>query len=333
MAENCYKVPNDVVEISNKIIDDTDDIQSRPYVLVQESEDTGFAGDWMYHGIRQYTSLPVLSKIMITSEKIREDKFDLSLYNVTDYQYFVCHNDEVLKKQVVDLGLKLLVETDNYCLYKNTKEFTVFFVRHGQTSANVANIYAGSGTDAMLTLTGIQQAEDTGTALSNVWFTDVYSSELTRATDTSSYILSKNLNEIPNNCTNQYLNDFYWGDIEGMTVDAVNEMYPDFNFDKYIGTSDDGAFISPIHTWSKCDTIYRYKRFFTLLSIQVQNGGNALVVGHSAMIWYFQQMFPDQVSEDAGLDNASITILHYDRGTWTLEYLNLSAEEYEELGL
>ncbi len=335
VADNFYKVPDDVIEICDTLISDTDysDTGVRPNVLVQEDEDRGLVGNWMYYGIRQYTSIPELAKVIISSDTYDENGFSLNNYGVLDYQYFVCHNNRGMREQAEVNGLELLVETNDYCLYKNVKAFTLYFVRHGQTDANVMNIFAGSGTDAMLTLEGKEQTIETGDALSDVSFTNVFTSDLTRAKDTAKNILSENKNYLQEIQINGYLNDIYWGDIEGLTVDEIYQRYPDFNFDSYIGQDSDSGFSSPIGAVSKYKIIYCYKLAFWQMTAQITNGGNALVVGHSAMVWYFQQMFPEQVSEDAGLDNASITILNYDRGRWTLEYLNLSAEEYEELGL
>lgn len=335
VADNYYKVPDDVVIISEALVDDSscDDLSIKPMVFVQEDEDYGYVGNAMYHGIRQYTSGPILSKIVISPKTYQAKNFQLADYGLMNYKYFVCHNKAALRKQAEKAGFTLLVKTDEYCLYRNDKEIAVYFVRHGQTDANVAGIYAGSGTDAMLTDEGILQAKASGEALSEEKFSEVYTSEMTRASDTANYILKENNNDIPKCQKNSYLNDFYWGDLEGVKADEVAEIYPDFTMDGYIGTATDSSFVSPINGWSKKYTISRYKNAFCEIAADVTNNGNALVVGHSAMVWYFQQMFPEQVSEDAGLDNASITILHYDRGRWTLEYLNLSAEEYEELGL
>ena len=331
LSENIYKVPDDVISISDAIISDT--VDEKPQVLVQVENYDAAAGDEMYHGIRQYTSKPVLSMLNLNPETYNAEDFDLSDYSVMNYQYFVCHNENLLCTQAEDAGFDLLKKTDNYCLYKNTKEFALYFVRHGQTEANVEGIYAGSGTDAMLTIMGIQQAAETGEALSSVQFTNVFTSELTRTADTAKYIMNENDNTVPEFETISYLNDFYWGNLEGMTMDEVASAYPDFELDTYIGTADDTSFISPIGSWSKYGLIDRYKKALEQIAAKTQSGGTSLVVGHSAMIWYLQSVFPEEVSLDAGLDNAGITVLHYSRGTWSLEYLNLLADEYKELDL
>lgn len=335
LAENGYKVPDDVVTISEALIEDSgcDEVGVKPTVFVQEDADYAYAGNAMYHGIRQYTSGPILTKVVIKLDTYEAENFNLLNYSLMNYAYFVCHNVKVFRDQAESAGFTLLVETEDYCLYKNDKVFSFYFVRHGQTDANVAGIYAGSGTDAMLTEEGIAQASSTGEALADVNFTDVYTSEMTRAKDTAEYVLNGNENGAPEVQTNVYLNDFYWGDMEGLTAVEVAEAYPDFTMDGYIGTATDSSFVSPVNAWSKSYMLYRYRTAFLQIAATASNNGNVLAVGHSAMAWYLQSVFPNQVSEDAGIDNASITVLHYDRGTWTLEYFNLSAEEYEELGL
>ena len=344
--DNVYKINQDVLDVAKILVEDISEYDfneqnrtaleendSRPRVLIQTDDDEGHAGDPMYYGIRQYTSKVVLTQTIISPEKYEDFDFELYTYGVTNYQYFICSNQSNLISQAEQYGFELLCKSGEYALLKNTKSFSLFFVRHGQTETNVAGIYAGSGTDAMLTIMGIQQATETGEALSSVQFTNVFTSELTRTADTAKYIMNENDNTVPEFETISYLNDFYWGNLEGITMDEVASAYPDFDLDTYIGTAADSSFVSPIGSWSKYELINRYKMAFEQIAAKSQDGGTSLAVGHSAMIWYFQDVFPEEVSSDVILDSAGITILYYDRGTWSLEYLNLSADEYKELDL
>lgn len=335
IPENSLKVPDDVISISESLIKDSssDAEESKPQVLVQETEERDKMGDWMYHGIRQYTSVPVLTKVVIPYEDYIDEDFNLALYGLMDYEYFVCHNISEIREQAQAAGFELLLETDDYCLYKNMKVLSLYFVRHGQTDANVQGILAGSGTDAMLTEEGKSQARETGEALRNIKFSNAFISEMTRTRDTANCILHENVNKTPRCQKVEYLNDFYWGDLEGMTLDEVRNQYPDFTIDGYIGSSTDTSFVSPVGSWSKSYTIDRFKKAFWLMAASSENDANVLAVGHSGMLWYLQEQFSDEVAEDAVIDNASITVICYDKGTWTLRYLNLSAEEFENLEL
>ncbi len=59
----------------------------------------------------------------------------------------------------------------------------LFLIRHGQTTANLQQTYAGQ-TDVPLTQTGRQQAESIRPILAKFHFDRVYSSDLSRAIDT-----------------------------------------------------------------------------------------------------------------------------------------------------
>lgn len=64
----------------------------------------------------------------------------------------------------------------------------MFVVRHGESVANVHNVYAGQG-NVQLTEKGKKQAEKIRTALEHVRFDKVYSSDLSRAVETQRIVL------------------------------------------------------------------------------------------------------------------------------------------------
>lgn len=339
VAENLLKIPSSVADISQMIIDDagcyTEDGKLavdeegnwiKPKVLVQEEQNMGYIGNTLYHGIRQYTSALILNALYYSTDVCSADDFDLSYYGLMDYQYFVCANSDALCTKVRNCGFSLLYESEDYMLFKNMRECTVYFVRHGQTDADVLQIYAGNATEAMLTEEGKSQALYTGESLSDVDFSAIYTSERTRTKDTAKLIMSRNKNTIPELSVVWQLDDIDWGKIEGLTEDEVFSIYPDYNEDAYIGNTTDTSFVSPIGATSKASMIYCLR--FAMAHIASNTDGNALVVGHSSMIWYLQSLFGDQITENT-LDNASITVLHYDKGDWSLECINESAESFE----
>lgn len=65
---------------------------------------------------------------------------------------------------------------------------TVYFVRHGETTANVDRVLAGSRTDTPLTTKGIEQAKITAEALRPINYDLLISSPLIRAHDTAKII-------------------------------------------------------------------------------------------------------------------------------------------------
>lgn len=65
---------------------------------------------------------------------------------------------------------------------------TIYFVRHGETTANVERVLAGSRTNTPLTAKGIEQAVVTAEALRPVAYDLLISSPLVRARDTAQII-------------------------------------------------------------------------------------------------------------------------------------------------
>lgn len=344
-SHNPYKINDSVLEICKALDDDTQetfnnwdinkptrqellDNDTRPRVLVQSDTVQLNEDNLLYWGIRQYTSHVILDNTVIDATTYTSDNFYLSDYGISYYQYFACTNDQSLKKAAQNCGLTLLTENEAYLLFKNEKESTIYFVRHGQTDANVAELLAGSGTDAMLTDTGRMQSEATGVALSNVRFSQVYTSELTRTKDTANCILSKNhyadLTAPP--VTYSRLNDIYWGDVEGMPSDAILSLYPDFSEDNYIGTIDDSTFVSSIQAESKYEVASRLKSALNYIAMNTDNKGSALVIGHACMQWGLQGLLDED--DIPGLNNASITVLEYNRGVWTLKCVNVDSSVF-----
>lgn len=349
-TENINKVPDYVIEISDAITNDsgcygekmygvrqvaTDEKGKsiKPGVLVQLDEAYNkHTGDELKYGIRQYASPLVLNEVVIPETTYNSNSFNIAKYaNLLDYEYFVCTNNEYLRKQAEKFGFELLKETDNYVVYKNSKEITLYFVRHGETEANVKNILAGSRTDTKLTSDGIAGAKTTGDALENISFNRVYTSELTRTKDTAKYILSENKNKSSNVKALKALNDMYVGKLEGLSREEVLKKYPDYNQDTYYGTISDSKFVSPVGATSKYKIVQDYKKALNNIIYTAPNNGNVLVVGHGALAWLFSTMFPEDVSQTSFLDNASITVVKYNKGKYELEAYNMNASEFKEI--
>jgi uncharacterized phosphatase len=65
---------------------------------------------------------------------------------------------------------------------------TIYFVRHGESEANIQNIRSGSGNDIPLTQKGREQAGEAGEALKNKNIYLIISSGMIRAHDTAAII-------------------------------------------------------------------------------------------------------------------------------------------------
>ena len=97
----------------------------------------------------------------------------------------------------------------------------LFLVRHGQTTANLEQIYAGQ-TDVKLTELGRQQARDIAPILAPFHFDKVYSSDLSRAVDTQMLALPGAVAE-----QTPLLREYDVGSLVGKTFAEVRQMNDD----------------------------------------------------------------------------------------------------------
>lgn len=98
---------------------------------------------------------------------------------------------------------------------------TLYFVRHGQSIGNQQRIFLGH-TDMDLTELGVAQAERTASALADVHFDRIYSSDLSRAYSTAVPHARLRGMEI---IRDRDLRELYCGEWEGLSVDEIIERY------------------------------------------------------------------------------------------------------------
>ncbi len=96
---------------------------------------------------------------------------------------------------------------------------TVYFIRHGQSEANVKRMFAGSW-DAPLTALGREQAACTAAYLADKPISIVYVSDLQRAADTGAAVSA--VKGIPLHTTNR-LREIQAGEWEGKTFDELQQ--------------------------------------------------------------------------------------------------------------
>ncbi len=209
----------------------------------------------------------------------------------------------------------------------------VFLVRHGQTDANVQSILAGSGTDSPLNDTGIQQAKDLGKAFADagITFDQAYSSQMQRAQNTASYILQETGQESMPVVGMSEFNDLSWGSLEGVPIAQAQSQYGTA-FEDYLAddgsasadaqaSSDESASSdadNPFGAENKAEYLKRFQEGMDSVVKAAQDKKdtkNILVVTHSAAVYWLKQQFDNAPD---GLDNASVTILEYKDGKWTL---------------
>ncbi len=95
----------------------------------------------------------------------------------------------------------------------------VYFIRHGQSTANLTKCFAGH-LDLPLTDLGRQQAECTAKFLANIPLSAVYSSDLARAYDTAVAVAGRHRLTVQ---TDRDLREIFAGEWEGRCFDELNE--------------------------------------------------------------------------------------------------------------
>lgn len=98
---------------------------------------------------------------------------------------------------------------------------TLYFVRHGQSLSNLLTQFAGS-LDTPLTEKGIAQADSTAAFLSDVPFTAVYASDLSRAYNTGAAVAA--IHQVPIHAAPQ-LREIFAGEWEGKLYSEMEEKY------------------------------------------------------------------------------------------------------------
>ena len=98
---------------------------------------------------------------------------------------------------------------------------TLYFVRHGQSLSNLLTQFAGS-LDTPLTEKGSAQADSTAAFLSDVPFTAVYASDLSRAYNTGAAVAA--IHQVPIHAAPQ-LREIFAGEWEGKLYSELEEKY------------------------------------------------------------------------------------------------------------
>ena len=98
----------------------------------------------------------------------------------------------------------------------------VFFVRHGQSEANLKKIYAGQS-DVPLTEQGRAEAEAIAPILANIHFDRVYSSDLSRAIDTQKLALPG----VKADAVTPLIREYDVGNIVGLPTGTAKTLTPE----------------------------------------------------------------------------------------------------------
>lgn len=98
----------------------------------------------------------------------------------------------------------------------------LYLIRHGETDANKSGVLMGS-TDIPLNDTGRQQATLLRDRINALEVDSIFASPLTRAVETASVVFGEQVPII----TDSSLQEFHFGDWEGMHFSEIAQQYPD----------------------------------------------------------------------------------------------------------
>jgi len=142
----------------------------------------------------------------------------------------------------------------------------IYFVRHGESKHNASGIYAGT-IDSPLTTLGISQAQETGKLLKSKNISNIITSQLSRARDTTFEI--NNIIAASKKITLQttpHLNEVNFGDIQNKEIQ---------NIDGLIYGVESG-------TGESLNSLYNRGRQVLELLKNTKGKGHILIVGHGA---------------------------------------------------
>ncbi len=334
-AENPYKITDSLKDACDAIHADAGEGRTTVNIYMPDNNiyEDGSVANMRYFGVRQYAPDFILDKTTVNEEQYSKSTFSYEDNLLNCSAYVICDRNEVLYREVEKMGYELLTETEDLAVFKNIAQFTVVFVRHGETEANVAEELVGVF-ESPLTDKGKKQATAAGKALSGLHFDRAYSSEKERTCDTARLVLDNSGNSDVDVRTMFYLGDINWGVEEGSTWEEIRSKYgADQDLHSIFGAIEDDTFDSPIEN---ADSLYLYNliydtnvhKMLTECYVEGVHEGTILLAGHSIAAQWMRQILPTVEVPD-GLDNAGVTILRYDGGNWSCVTLNNT--DYEEV--
>lgn len=175
----------------------------------------------------------------------------------------------------------------------------MYLARHGETSTNTLQRFSGAGNPS-LTPSGIEQARKMGKALVYHGITSIYTSDLTRAVETSTLVSNKigaRIVQIPE------LRERHIGDWQGKTPTELEDLHgPDWYSNKPLGGEALGEFNNRLH------------EAFTKIAADVLrlDERNFVVITHGGPIVALHRMLgrnPDLKEVGFGVPNAKYDVI------------------------
>ncbi|MEH6890262.1 histidine phosphatase family protein [Bacillus sp. JJ864] len=206
---------------------------------------------------------------------------------------------------------------------------TLYITRHGKTMLNVSGRVQGWA-DSPLVETSVEVAKNLGNGLKDIHFVDAYSSDSGRAIETANLVLKYSEQSTLKLEQRKDLRELNFGIFEGDKNENMQKMIGAVagvkSADELMGLSlkeivnfivaaDD---TKQAEDWKTFST--RIKRELDKISEETaQNGGgNVLIVSHGITITALVDMI-DNSKIKLGLENASVTKIHYKDGEYKIE--------------
>ena len=189
----------------------------------------------------------------------------------------------------------------------------LYFIRHGQSVANLTEVFAGA-TDSPLTDLGRKQAEATAEFFQNITPDIVYASPLLRAFDTGLAVSKKfDIEIIPDD----RLKEIYAGLWEGVNF---KEIFHKYEKDFSIWLSDIG---NAGCTEGESVKELQKRVFEAVFEIAEKNDGKKVVIATHAtpirvMECIWRKLPLDELKNIPWVSNASVTHVQFDKGEWNL---------------
>lgn len=214
----------------------------------------------------------------------------------------------------------------------------LYIVRHGETYINKYNRIQG-WTNAPLTPKGIQDSQQAGERLANLKFNHVYSSDLARAVDTASIILTYNTSGTTTNL--QTLTDFrevFFGYFDGVSNSlaasaiAKNKHLPaDTTFNELSDMMTPFALMDAIHdadptgdAETASDFWERLMHGFTTIAQENHDGDNVLLIAHGQLLSILGQQFANLSGSQSEPQNGAVNL-------WQLTNNQLILKSFNDL--
>ncbi|WP_242301078.1 histidine phosphatase family protein [Bacillus cereus group sp. BfR-BA-01423] len=206
---------------------------------------------------------------------------------------------------------------------------TSYVTRHGKTILNT-NHRAQGWADSPLVEKGVEVASNLGTGLKDIHFTSAYSSDSGRAIETANLVLKYSEQSKLKLEQRKKLRELNFGIFEGEKLDnmwdavgkaagvASPEELMKFSIQEVIDLIRAADPTKQAEDWELFST--RIKAEIDNISEEVakDGGGNVLVVVHGLLITTLIEML-DSSKTKLGVENASVTKILYQDGTYTVE--------------